>query len=365
MAARLIADKELEESLKGGAGTAIILAASGQAQEVKKENFESGEIGKEAARESLGDIKNQTNDRNVASMVVETGKQIILINNETSICKDHTYTTTMNIEENLHSQLEVNTDNVGIEQKTPNLKVEVKSRKDDDYKIKISREEKNVNIPEEIVEAGRQLLGVQNVIESLSETNESRKNSNTIDKKDEDENTSIKTGGSQNASKHFSGKVSKCIEQKTKQEKKGVADKVIEAGSFSIGVSKIEANTEKNENGKEETKVLELTNKEKRGLKEKFSIYSKFGDKLSDGSFIRLGQSDRWFKQAGLLGPKGISTTDTSIAFKKVGKRSVKLNYATWNKFVDEIAASRKMNNLMIKKKLAECETPVKRRVNS
>ena len=36
MAARLIADKELEESLKGGAGTAIILAASGQAQEVKK-----------------------------------------------------------------------------------------------------------------------------------------------------------------------------------------------------------------------------------------------------------------------------------------------------------------------------------------
>ena len=59
---------------------------------------------------------------------------------------------------------------------------------------------------------------------------------------------------------------------------------------------------------------------EKRALKEKFSIYSKFGDKLSDGSFIRLGQSDRWFKQAGLLGPHGISTTDTSIAFKKVGK---------------------------------------------
>merc|ERR1711915_902686 len=248
MAARLIADKELEESLKGGAGTAIVLAASEQAQEVKKENFESREIGKEAARESLGDMKNQTNEKNIASMVVETGKQIILINNETSICKDHTYTTTMNIEENLHSQLEVNTDNVGIEQKTPNLKVEVKSRKDDDYKIKISREEKNVNIPEEIVEAGRQLLGVQNVIESLSETNESRKNSNTIDKKDEDENTSIKTGGSQNASKHFSGKVSKCIEQKTKQDKEGVADKVIEAGSFSIGVSKIEANTEKNGN---------------------------------------------------------------------------------------------------------------------
>ena len=59
-------------------------------------------------------------------MVVETGKQVILINNETSLCKDHTYTTTMNIEENLHSQLEIYTDKEGIEQKTPNLKVEVK-----------------------------------------------------------------------------------------------------------------------------------------------------------------------------------------------------------------------------------------------
>ena len=43
----------------------------------------------------------------------------------------------------------------------------------------------------------------------------------------------------------------------------------------------------------------------------------------------------------------------------------MKLNYGTWNKFVDEVAASRKMNNLMIKKKLALCEAPVKRRVNS
>merc|ERR1711915_884150 len=169
-----------------------------------------------------GEIKSQTNDRNVASMVVETGKQIILINNETSICKDHTYTTTMNIEENLHSQLEVNTDNVGIEPKTPNLKVEVKDRKEDDCKIKIIREEKNVNIPAEVVEAGKQLLRVQNVIESLSETNDSGKNSNTIEIENEDENTSIKTVSSQNVSKHFPEKVSKCSEQRANQDKKGV-----------------------------------------------------------------------------------------------------------------------------------------------
>merc|ERR1712198_145257 len=230
MAARLIADKELEESFKGGAGTAIILAASGQAEEVKKEKFEAGEIGKEAARESLGHIKNQTNDKNVASMVVETGKQVILINNETSLCKDHTYTTTMNIEENLHSQLEIYTDKVGIEQKTPNLKVEVKGRKEDDCKIKISREEKNVTIPAEIVEAGKQLLGVQNLTGLLSETDGSVKNCNTIEKEKEVETTSIKTVDSENASKHVS--VLECSEQRTSPDKKGVADKVIEAGRF-------------------------------------------------------------------------------------------------------------------------------------
>ena len=59
---------------------------------------------------------------------------------------------------------------------------------------------------------------------------------------------------------------------------------------------------------------------DKTRLREKFKLFSKFGDKSSDGSSIKLSQSEKWFKQAGVIKPKGISTTDTAIAFRKVSK---------------------------------------------
>ena len=55
-------------------------------------------------------------------------------------------------------------------------------------------------------------------------------------------------------------------------------------------------------------------------LRTQFSLFSKFGDKSSDGSTIKLSQSDKWFKQAGVIKAKGISSTDTSIAFRKISK---------------------------------------------
>ena len=55
-------------------------------------------------------------------------------------------------------------------------------------------------------------------------------------------------------------------------------------------------------------------------LKSKFVSFAKFGDKAADGSTIKLSQSDKWFKQAGVISAKGLSTTDTGIAFKKVSK---------------------------------------------
>ena len=59
---------------------------------------------------------------------------------------------------------------------------------------------------------------------------------------------------------------------------------------------------------------------DKAQLKEKFKLFSKFGDKSADGSTIKLSQSDKWFKQAGVIQAKGVSTTDTGIAFRKVAK---------------------------------------------
>ena len=63
-------------------------------------------------------------------------------------------------------------------------------------------------------------------------------------------------------------------------------------------------------------------------LKSKFVSFAKFGDKAADGSTIKLSQSDKWFKQAGVIAAKGgVSTTDTGIAFKKISKSVYYHNY--------------------------------------
>ena len=55
-------------------------------------------------------------------------------------------------------------------------------------------------------------------------------------------------------------------------------------------------------------------------LKDQFEAFAKFGDKTADGKTIKLTQSDKWFKQAGIIDGKALSTTDTGIAFRKVAK---------------------------------------------
>ena len=55
-------------------------------------------------------------------------------------------------------------------------------------------------------------------------------------------------------------------------------------------------------------------------LRKQFKLFAKFGDKAADGTTIKLSQSDKWFKQAGVIQAKGVTTTDTGIAFRKVAK---------------------------------------------
>ena len=58
-------------------------------------------------------------------------------------------------------------------------------------------------------------------------------------------------------------------------------------------------------------------------LRTQFSVFAKFGDTAADGKTIKLSQSDKWFRQAGLItrdARDSITTTDTGIAFKKVAK---------------------------------------------
>merc|ERR1719320_703982 len=108
-------------------------------------------------------------------------------------------------------------------------------------------------------------------------------------------------------------------------------------------------------NGEE---VKSVPEPDKAQLKNQFQLFSKFGDKSSDGSSIKLSQSDKWFKQAGIIRPRGISTTDTGIAFRKVSKKAPRLSFPTWCQYLEEVAATKKRNVNLVKTKLVECGPP-------
>ncbi|XP_058828805.1 tubulin polymerization-promoting protein homolog isoform X2 [Topomyia yanbarensis] len=90
-------------------------------------------------------------------------------------------------------------------------------------------------------------------------------------------------------------------------------------------------------------------------FKEQFKAFSKFGDTKSDGKHLTLSQSDKWMKQAKVIDKK-ITTTDTGIHFKKL--KSMKLTYEDYNKFLEDLAKTRKVELEEIKNKMANCGAP-------
>lgn len=87
-----------------------------------------------------------------------------------------------------------------------------------------------------------------------------------------------------------------------------------------------------------------------------FKAFSKFGDSKSDGKHITLSQSDKWMKQAKVIDGKKITTTDTAIHFKKL--KSLKVGLEDYQKFLDDLAKSKKIELEEIKKKLTTCGHP-------
>lgn len=90
-------------------------------------------------------------------------------------------------------------------------------------------------------------------------------------------------------------------------------------------------------------------------FKESFKAFSKFGDTKSDGKHITLSQSDKWMKQAKVIDKK-ITTTDTAIHFKKL--KSMKLSPSDYNKFLEDLATTKKVDLAEIKNKMANCGAP-------
>ncbi|CAH0729796.1 unnamed protein product, partial [Brenthis ino] len=91
-------------------------------------------------------------------------------------------------------------------------------------------------------------------------------------------------------------------------------------------------------------------------FKDAFKMFSKFGDPKSDGKQITLSQSDKWMKQAKVIDAKKITTTDTAIHFKKL--KLVKLGIDDYQKFLEDLAKSKKIELDEIKKKLTTCGQP-------
>lgn len=86
-----------------------------------------------------------------------------------------------------------------------------------------------------------------------------------------------------------------------------------------------------------------------------FEAFSKFGDPKSNGSTITLSQSDKWMKQANVFG-KHITTTDTAIHFRKL--KSIKLDLASYNAFISDLAKVKDINVDELKNKMISCGLP-------
>ncbi|KAG7296155.1 hypothetical protein JYU34_021254 [Plutella xylostella] len=108
--------------------------------------------------------------------------------------------------------------------------------------------------------------------------------------------------------------------------------------------------------GAEATNGTPAKNENAVPFKDAFKAFSKFGDPKSDGKHITLSQSDKWMKQAKVIDGKKITTTDTAIHFKKL--KIIKVGLEDYQKFLEDLAKSKKIEVSDIKKKLTSCGTP-------
>ncbi|KAF0296895.1 TPPP family protein [Amphibalanus amphitrite] len=93
-------------------------------------------------------------------------------------------------------------------------------------------------------------------------------------------------------------------------------------------------------------------------LQAQFEKYANFGaspGSSSGGPQITLSNIDKWFKQANAFNKK-LSTTDTGIHFGKLKQK--KINFADFNKFLEDLTSTKKIDLEEFKQKLTDCGDP-------
>jgi len=93
-------------------------------------------------------------------------------------------------------------------------------------------------------------------------------------------------------------------------------------------------------------------------LDDQFATFSRFGDTASDGKHITLSNGDKWMKQAKVVDGKKVTTTDTSICFKKLFKTQKKVGLDEFKNYVEELAKSKKIEPQELLDKLTNCGPP-------
>lgn len=106
------------------------------------------------------------------------------------------------------------------------------------------------------------------------------------------------------------------------------------------------------------------------GLRKQFERFARYGEPRASGDYITLSQTEKWFKQSGVIDNWTVTSTDTAIYFKKVSKyvgchsfypfaqgyaftplakclnsRGSKwLDYDTWRIFLEELSWRKRLN---------------------
>ena len=93
-------------------------------------------------------------------------------------------------------------------------------------------------------------------------------------------------------------------------------------------------------------------------LQYQFELFAKFGGSSSDGRQITLSQSDKWLRQAKVIDSWNVTTTDTAIAFRKISRGSIWLDYLAWREFLEEFTTRAKLDFQTVVDKLEACGEP-------
>ena len=89
-----------------------------------------------------------------------------------------------------------------------------------------------------------------------------------------------------------------------------------------------------------------------------FELFSRFGGSPGEGTLITLSQTDRWLRQAKVIDSWNVTTTDTALAFRKISRGSIWLDFLAWREFLSEFSSRTGLDIQDVVDKLENCGKP-------